>query len=444
MKQVTLTVQEHQTLEVLTRLDARQFTAAQAAQVLGLSRRQVRRKLQAFRAQGASAVAHHNRGRTPHNALAPALRARIEELVRTKYSAFNHHHAQEMLALHDGIQVSVSTLRRLRQQANLPSSRKRRPGKKHVRRQARPQAGMLLQVDASPFDWLGQGPSLNLVAGIDDATNEAFALLREHEDTVGYLQLLRQVASARGLPLSVYSDRHSIFFSPKAQEPTVEEQLAGKLPQTQFGRAMQELGIGMIPAHSPQAKGRVERLFNTLQDRLTNELHLAGVQTREEANAFLPAFLGRYNAGFAHDPSDPTPAWRPSPANLDQCLCLKFTRVVAPDHAISFGPHRLPVCERSGPSYARKRIEIQVAVDGQFSYWYQGVRIGLGPTVAEPIPAEDRELAQRLPLAPAPQPAAAPPVPAPARPAKSPRAPVTPAPDHVWRRFTIAKPPRVP
>ena len=443
MKQVTLTVQEHQTLEVLTRLDARQCTAAQAAQVLGLSRRQVRRKLQAFRAQGASAVAHHNRGRTPHNALSPALRARIEKLVKDKYSAFNHHHAQEMLALHEGIQVSVSTRRRLRLEASLLSPRKRRPGKKHVRRDPRPQAGMLLQIDASPFDWLGQGPSLNLVAGIDDATGEAFALLREHEDTVGYLQLLRQVASARGLPLSLYSDRHSIFFSPKAQQPTVEEQLAGKLPQTQFGRAMQELGIGMIPAHSPQAKGRVERLFNTLQDRLTNELQLAGRQTLAEANAFLPEFLRRYNAGFAHDPSDPTPAWRPSPAGLDQCLCLKFTRVAAPDHTLSFGPHRLLICGRGGPSYARKRVEIQVALDGQFSYWYQGVRIGLGPTVAEPIPAEDRELARRLPLT-APAPAPAPPPPAPVRKPQSPRVPVTPAADHQWRRFTIAKPPRLP
>jgi len=441
MKQVTLTVQEHKTLEVLTRLDAGQFTAAQAAPLLGRSLRQVRRKLQAFRAQGATAVVHHNRGRTPHNALSPSLRARIEELVKAKYSAFNHHHAQEMLALHEGIQVSVSTLRRWRLQADLPSPRKRRPGKKHLRREPRPQAGMLLQIDASPFAWLGQGPSLNLVAGIDDATNEAFALLREQEDTVGYLQLLRQVAHARGLPLSLYSDRHSIFFSPRAQQPTVEEQLAGQLPQTQFGRAMQELGIGMIPAHSPQAKGRVERLFNTLQDRLTNELQLAGVQTMEEANAFLPEFLRRYNAGFAHDPADPTPAWRPSPADLDQCLCLKFTRVVAPDHAVSFGPHRLPVCGRGGPSYARKRIEIHVALDGQFTYWYRGTCIGRGPVVPGPVPATDRELAKRLPLkAPAPAPA---PPPAPVRKPKSPRVPVTPAPDHPWRRSAVAKSPRL-
>ena len=419
MKQVTLTVQEHQTLEVLTRLDAAQFTAAQAAQVLGLSLRQVRRKLQAFRAHGPAAVAHHNRGRTPHNALAPALRARIEKLVQDKYSAFNHHHAQEMLAEEEGIQVSVSTLRRLRLQAGLPSPRKRRPAKKHRRREPMPQAGMLLQIDASPFDWLGQGPDYHLMAGIDDATGQAFALLRDHEDTVGYLQLLHQVAQGPGLPLSLYSDRHSIFFPPSAQAPTVEEQLAGKRPQTQFGRAMEELGLRMIAAHSPQAKGRIERLFNTLQDRLTNELHLAGVQTLPEANAFLPGFLRRYNARFAHDPADPTPAGRPAPSELEQALCLKFTRVVAADHTISFGPHRLPVCGRSGPSYARKRVEIHVGLDGQFSYWHQGVRIGLGPTVAEPIPAEDRELAKRLPRAPAPQRAAAPPVPAPARPYSS-------------------------
>ena len=134
MKQVTLTVQEQKTLEVLTRLDAGQFTAAQAAQVLGRFVRQVRRKLRAFRAQGAGVVVHHNRGRAAPDALSPALRERIVALVKGKYSAFNHHHAQEMLALHEGLQVIVSTLRRLRLQADLPSPRKRRPGKKHLRR----------------------------------------------------------------------------------------------------------------------------------------------------------------------------------------------------------------------------------------------------------------------------------------------------------------------
>ena len=445
MKQVTLTVREQRTLEVLTRLDARQFTAAQAAELLGLSTRHMRRKLRAFRQEGAAAVVHHNRGRPPHNALAPELRERILALVRDKYATFNHHHAQEMLAEFEGLPVSVSTLRRLRLEADLPSPRRRRPAQKHRARDRQPQAGAMLQIDASPCDWLGTGPTLNLVAGIDDATGEVFALFRAQEDTVGYLQLLRQVAHRRGLPLSLYSDRHTIFFPPRDQATTLEDELAGRQPRTQFGRAVEELGLRQIKAHSPEAKGRVERLFNTFQDRLANELRLHQIPTREAANAFLPGFLRRYNAKFTVPPADPNPAWLPppAPAELEQALCLKFTRVVGKDHTISFGGQRLPVGGRSGPNYARRKIEIRVALTGRFSYWYQGACIGAGPVVAEPFPATDRDLGHCLARQkpPAARPARPLPgeAPAPVRKPKAVRLPVTPAPDHPWRGRSIAK-----
>lgn len=438
MKQVTLTVSEQRTLEILTRLDARQFTAPQAAGLLELSVRQVRRKLAAFRQEGAAAVVHHNRGRPPHNALAPELREQILALVRDKYAGFNHHHCQEMLAEFEGLPVSVSTLRRLRLAADLPSPRKRRPAKKRGPRERKPAAGEMLQIDASPFDWLGTGEASNLVAGIDDATGEVFALFREQEDTVGYLQLLRQVAGRRGLPLSVYSDRHTIFLSPRP--PTLEEELKGREPLTQFGRAMHELGVSCQQAGSPEAKGRVERLHNTFQDRLANELRLHKIHTREAANAFLPGFLRRYNAKFTVPPVDPQPVWLAPPAELGQALCLKFTRTVAKDHTISFGGVTLSVGGRSGPNYARRQIEIRVALDGRFSYWYQGTCIAKGPRVADPFPATACDLGHRLAQqSPSPVTPARGPAPPPARQPKPVRVPVTPAPDHPWRGRRVAK-----
>jgi transposase len=370
-------------------MDQGHYTAAQAAQLWGCSLRHIRRRLGRYRQEHIASLAHGNRGRRPAHALPEELREQVVALTREQYRDYNNHHLQEVLARDHGLFLSVSSLRRLRLQAGLPSPRKRRAPKHRSRRPRQPQAGMMLQIDGSTHPWLGAAhPPFALLAAIDDATNEVFALFREHEDTVGYLLLLQEVIRQKGLPLSLYSDRHTIFRSPKQEKLTVEEQLAGREPETQFSRASRELGIRIIPAHSPQAKGRVENLFGTLQDRLVAELKHDHLALLQQAQEFLPGFLERYNARFRKAPAQPQAAFRPRPKRqqLAQALCLKFERTVQNDHTISLG-HRLLDLPPSGRRLARTKVTVQVALDGQITFWRDDTCLGRGPKLEGELPA---------------------------------------------------------
>jgi hypothetical protein len=236
---------------------------------------------------------------------------------------------------------------------------------------------MLLQVDGSHHDWLqGRGPYLTLVGAIDDATGTVpYALFREQEDAQGYLLLLQQIIGTRGVPLALYSDRHGIFQVNPKQRESLEEQLAGERQPTQVGRALKELGIQSILARSPQAKGRIERLWGTFQDRLVAELRLAGVTTLAEANRLLWVFLPRYNARFAVPAAQAGSAYRPpEPALcLEGVLCFKYQRTVAKDNTVTLGEHTLqllPGLDRY--SYAHARVEVQERLDGSVVVTYQG------------------------------------------------------------------------
>ena len=293
----------------------------------------------------------------------------------------------------------------------------------------------MLQIDGSPHRWFGdEWPPCTLLAAIDDATSEVFALFRNEEDTLGYLQLLRDIIPSRGLPESLYSDYHTIFRSPKEGKLSLDEQLAGVIPESQFGRAMRQLAIRMIGAHSPQAKGRVENLFGQLQDRLRQELRMHNITTIPDANRFLPSFLKRHNARCQRDPADQQPAWRPAPDKdtRDRILGLQVERTVANDNTVSFGGRRLSVCKVK-QSYAGKRIVVGVAPDGQISFWHKDQRIGKGPKLEGELRADPSALAALLPPDEPTRPA---PARAPIKPKKRP-APggVTPAPDHPWRNY---------
>ena len=255
-----------------------------------------------------------------------------------KYHDLNVCHLQELLEREEQIVIGRSTLDRLLKQAGLRQPAKTAPPVHRRRRLRRPAEGMLLQIDSSPFAWLEErGAKADLIGAIDDATGKVLFLhFRPSEDQVGYLLLLRTIAQRYGLPMSIYHDRHTILRSPK--QPTLEEQLAGHRPMSQVQRVMAELGIESIAAYSPQAKGRIERLWSTLQDRLTKELRLAGVTTWEAANAFLPGFIERYNGRFVQAPQDPQSAWVPLPADLDfpYYFAVRETRTVRADHCIRF------------------------------------------------------------------------------------------------------------
>ena len=377
-------------VEILTRLEAKAVDGVTAAALLGVGARQVRRRLARFRQEGFAAVIHGNCGRSPANRTASALHARILALAGAdgKYADLNVCHLQELLAQEEQISIGRSTLDRLLKQAGL---RQKAPGGRPVhrrRRLRRAAEGMLLQIDGSPFAWLeDRGPKADLIGAIDDASGTVlFLLFRPTEDQVGYLLLLRSIALSHGLPMSLYHDRHTILRSPK--RPTLAEQLAGQPPMSQIQRVMAELGIESIPAYSPQAKGRIERLWGTLQDRLTKELRLAGITTLEAANAFLPGFIARYNARFAKAPQDPHSAWVSLPADLDlpYYFAIRESRKVRADHCISFAGRcyqLLPDPQTS--SLVNQWITVHRVPEGDIYLYHGKRRLAYQAFVAAPV-----------------------------------------------------------
>lgn len=385
---ITLNSKEQKRLMVLSTVDRGELTATQAATVLGRSLRQVRRMLAAYRKEGAAGLAHGNRGRRPLHALAPALKQQVVALAQGPYGGCNHQHLSELLAEREGIRLCRASVRRILLAAGLGSPRRRRPPKHRSRRERMPQEGMLLQLDGSPHAWLeGRGPGLTLVAAIDDATGTVPAAhFRLQEDAHGYFLLFRDILATKGIPLAVYRDRHGIFERPRNQVWSLEEELAGQPFPTQVGRLLEELAIASIPAHSPQAKGRIERLWGTFQDRLVAELRLAGASTLEEAEAVLQAFLPRFNPRFGVPAAQPGNAYRPLPPGLDLATvcCFKYQRTVAPDNTVRFGTQRLqllPTAQRA--SYARARVEVQERLDGSLAVCSQGQCLTMTPAPPE-------------------------------------------------------------
>lgn len=435
--EVTLTVREQKRLFVITEVLGGRWAAAKGADQLGLSVRQMRRLLAAYRRDGPAALVHGNRGRVTARRLSPRVRDEVVRLIKANYADYNDYHLTEVLAEEHDIELSRSSVRRIRQEAGIPSPRKRRAPRHRSWRERSAQRGMLLQIDGSKHKWLEQrGPTLSLLAAIDDATGEiAGAVFRPEEDAVGYLLLLQSIFQRDGLPLACYADRHSIFQNPK--KATIEEELAGKPPRSQLGRVLDELQIQLIKAHSPQAKGRIERLFETLQDRLVKELRKAGASTIEEANQLLPGFLVRYDARFAVPPAEEASAFRPWPADLDHddVLCFKHERVVANDNTISFGGQRLSIEPGSSRrSYARCRVEVHQLLNGQLLVRYQRRPVARfkplhagPPTLGKFTPAQAQPVKTAKPRPEKRQ-----------KPAK-PRLPYKPPPDHPWRKPAVVR-----
>lgn len=373
MGELTLTQKEQARLQILNGVLAHQIGAEEAAQVLGLSQRQVWRILAAYRKEGAAAVAHGNRGRSPANALPQETRDRVILLARNSYPGVNHTHLAELLAEREGVALARSTVRRILVGAGLPSPRRRRPPRHRIRRQRMPQEGMLVQVDGSDHDWLeGRGPRLTLLLAVDDATSTVpYAHFSEQEDTRGYFLLVRGIIQRRGIPLALYSDRHGVFQAPGTSRRLQESRDPGS---TQFGRALGELGVQQVLAYSPEAKGRVERAAGTFQDRLVSELRLAGACSLEEANRVLWEFLPRFNRRFGVAPAEPDSAYRPVDPNLDLdgILCWKHRRKVARDNTVKYRWHTLQLLPTSGrPSYAGVYVEVQERLDGSLVVCYQ-------------------------------------------------------------------------
>jgi len=385
-----MSIEEQRRAMVLTRVVAGSLSMAEAATLLGLSERSVWRLRRRFLADGPARLVHGNRGRLPARRLDDAVRARIVELAGGRFSGANDCHLVDLLA-EDGLVVSRATVPRILRAAGCPSPRHRRSPRHRSRRDRMPQAGLLLQLDGSRHDWLeSRGPRLTLVGAVDDATGILTgATFREQEDVAGYLEILRDTVRRHGVPAAVYHDRHTIFVASTRTPLTLEEQLVDRRTPTQFGRALAELGISSIAAWTPQAKGRIERVWGTLQDRLVTELRIAGAADREAANRVLRRFVARFNRRFAVPPTDATPAWRPLPAGvrLEAVCCLKFRRVVAPDNTVRVGPTILQLPATRGRGYAHRRVDIEVRLDGRLVVWD-----GTGELLVREAPADPGQL----------------------------------------------------
>jgi transposase len=378
MRTLTLNTPQQRRAEILTQLVAGKLSTADAAQLLQVRHRQVQRLRRRFLTQGISVAVHGNQGRAPVNRTDPALIERLHTLCGPsgKYHDFNISHLCDLLATHEKIKLARSTLSRLLHLHGLRSKPRSRPEVKRLRRERKSSEGMMLQIDATPFDWLeSRAPRMALTAAVDDATGKIiYGCFRPTEDQFGYLVMLRSIATSYGLPHLLYHDRHTILRSPK--EPSLEDELAGRPPMSQFQRVVASLGVSSIAALSPQAKGRIERLWRTLQDRLTKELRLAQINSLEDSNRFLPAFIESYNDRFGHLPREAERVWRslPQEMDLDYYFSTCEQRQVRRDHTITWlGQVLQLVPEKNDPSLVMKKVEVHVTPEGQLSI-YDGAR----------------------------------------------------------------------
>lgn len=360
---------EFQRVKVIENAAGGRLSVGEASRLLQLSERQVQRLKRRYRPDSIAWVRHGNRGRPMPWAFPAPQKQLILTLARGKYQGFNDSHLTEKLRAEEGLTVSRETVRRILRAAKLASPQKRRPRQYRARRPPRPRFGMMALTDASRHDWLqGRGPLLTLVGFQDDATSQILAahFQLEPENTLGYLRALHAMISAHGIPLSLYRDRHSIF---QRNDPhwTLAEELAGQQAPTQLGRVLEELGIQQIPAFSPQAKGRVERVWRTCQDRLVSELRLARAATVAQANAVLARFCADYNQRFARPAADAASDFRRLPRRFDlaRCLSLHYQRTVAADHTITLGTHILALPPLPGArGYAGETVQLSHQLDG--------------------------------------------------------------------------------
>jgi transposase len=374
---ITLSQRELNRVAVIAGCVKGTTSVRRAAALLQLSPRQIKRLKWKFRSGGAAAMAHAGRGRASPRRLPAPLRQRILHLARTTYAGFNDHHLTEKLHEAEAIRIGREALRQLLRAAGIGPPRKRRPPAHRQRRPRRLREGEMLQVDASPHDWLeGRGPQLTLLGFQDDATSKVVgAEFFPAETAHGYFRVFRRVLRRYGVPLSLYGDRSGVFVR-NDNHWTVEEELAGRQQPTQFGRALEQLGVTFIAALSPQAKGRIERLWGVFQDRLRSELRLAGATDLETANQVLRRFLPDYNRRFGRAPANAEKAWRAAPRELDRICCLVHERIVSNDNVVRWEGRRFQIPPQPRRfSFAGARVQLVEDLAGRVAVYHGATKL---------------------------------------------------------------------
>ena len=403
---VLMSGKELRRVHVLHQVREKRITQKEAGRLLALTDRQIRRLLRRVEQEGDQGLVHRGRGKPSNRRIPEKRKATVLTLYEERYGDFGPTLATEKLAERDGITLSDETLRRwLRGRGIDHFARRKRPHRAWRARKAH--VGELVQLDGSHHDWFeGRGPACVLMAYIDDASSHVVARFYAYEGTIPAMDSFQRYVQRYGMPLAIYADKHTTYRSPA--EPTVDEQLAGTKPQSPFGRALRELGVDLIAAHSPQAKGRVERLFQTFQDRLIKELRLAGIATLEDANRFLEHYLPVYNRRFAVAPAQSADLHRPTPPirELEGALCLKITRCVRKDFTIVHEGQLYQIRNTVRASH----ILVEQQLDGTMRLTHHGRALDFHTITARPV-----SVAEAKPL---------------------PRAhrPVRPNPNHPWRK----------
>jgi len=421
---ITMSHREVDRLKIMQSLQNKQINQAEAAVRLGISVRQVKRVLRRYREHDAQGLISKHRGRRANNALAEDVREHALVLVREHYRDFGPTLAWEKLTEKHGLKLSVETLRQWMMADGVWVGKPRKAVCIHPRRPRRPCRGELVQIDGSPHDWFeGRAPRCTLLVFIDDATSALLALrFAPAETTQAYMETLREYLSNHGRPVALYSDRHSVF---RVNHKDHEGEL------TQFSRALKTLDIQAIHARTPQAKGRVERANQTLQDRLVKELRLNGISTMDDANAFLPAFIADYNKRLAIEAQRPEDAHRPvlhTPDELNLIFSLHHTRTLSKNLSFQFKNQTYQL-QGQGQGYRLRgaRVTLCEPFEGEPTVLYQNTvmpyqRLASGEA---PIPLDDeKSIHHTLDQAKRNQAA---------------RPNYKPAPDHPWRKGTAEK-----
>jgi transposase len=380
---------------VQTALD-RHITQKVAASMLGLSERQARRLVRGVRERGEKGVIHGLRGRPSNRRLPEGMRVQVLSLYQERYPDFGSTFATEKLLECDGIMVSDETLRTWLIEAGFWKKRRKRS----AYRQWRPRKecfGQMVQMDGSHHAWLeDRGPELVLMGYIDDATNTVYGRFYDYEGTLPAMGSFKGYVKRYGLPMSVYLDRHTTYKSSK--KLTEWDKIEGIESLSQFERALKELGVEVIHALSPQAKGRVERLFGVLQDRLVKEMRLRGIRTKDQANAFLEMYLPRHNERFGVCPAHEADVHvtLPSHIDLDEYLCIKTERTIRKDNTTALNGRLYQLEERGG-----KKVVVQERIDGSMRMISKGVSLKYKEITERPkkevVPKTDMRVYNRPP-----------------------------------------------
>jgi transposase len=394
---IAMSQKERQRYHLLEMVIGGRVTLKETSKLMGVSYRQAKRLKRRFITEGAKSLIHGNRGRPSPRALSRALAEKILELSLSKYINFNDTHFTEKLNEIEGITIGRDTVRRLRRTNGIKPKRRRRAKKHHKRRPRTAQEGMMVLWDGSPHRWFGEDkPPCCLMAAIDDATGKLCdAFFIPYECSFGYLRLLKAIVTRYGIPGSIYQDRHSTLHR-NDDNWSLEEQLAGEQEPTQVGGALKSLGITPIFALSPQAKGRIERLFGVLQDRFIAEMELWHINDIDTANRFLiERFIEHYNRRFAIGPERSQRAWRKVPKELDieRTIGFRYHAVVGNDNTVRLGGMPIDIPEGlSRRGYAKAKVEVRQLLDGSWRVYYKDKLIAqTTPTpVKEPIRAKPR------------------------------------------------------